>query len=45
MNGKGDSPRNCFSRQFKRNYSLIKWKEKANKKTLDKKLKTNNIKL
>lgn len=23
--GKGDKPRNCFSKQFKDNYDLIKW--------------------
>jgi hypothetical protein len=23
--GKGDSPRNCFSAQFRDNYSLIDW--------------------
>lgn len=25
MNGKGDSPRNCFSKQFKNNYDDISW--------------------
>ena len=24
-NGKGDSPRNCFSKQFKDNYDSINW--------------------
>jgi len=28
--GKGDKPRNCFSKQFKDNYDLIKWKSKDN---------------
>jgi hypothetical protein len=29
--GKGDSPRNCFSKQFKDNYDLINWsKHKQN---------------
>lgn len=27
MNGKGDSPRNCFSKSFKDNYETISWKE------------------
>lgn len=33
--GKGDSPRNCFSKQFKNNYDSINWnrnKEKKKKK-------------
>ena len=25
MNGKGDSPRNCFSHSFKENYDSIHW--------------------
>lgn len=25
MNGKGDKPRNCFSKQFKDNYEQINW--------------------
>ncbi len=33
--GKGDKPRNCFSKQFKDNYDLIVWKNK--KKQPDKK--------
>lgn len=28
MNGKGDKPRNCFSRQFKNNYDAINWGSK-----------------
>jgi len=33
--GKGDKPRNCFSKQFKDNYDLIDWphKKQKNKKT------------
>lgn len=26
QNGKGDSPRNCFSKEFKENYDQIQWK-------------------
>jgi hypothetical protein len=25
MNGKGDAPRNCFSKQYKDNYETINW--------------------
>jgi hypothetical protein len=32
MNGKGDSPRNCFSKQFKSNYDNINWRRP---KTID----------
>jgi hypothetical protein len=32
MNGKGDSPRNCFSKEYKKNYDAIDWKNKKNKK-------------
>jgi len=28
--GKGDSPRNCFSKRYKNNYDLIKWTDKKN---------------
>jgi hypothetical protein len=31
--GKGDKPRNCYSKEFKNNYSEIDWKPK---KKLDK---------
>jgi len=31
--GKGDKPRNCFSKQYKDNYSSINWRSK---KKLDK---------
>jgi hypothetical protein len=39
MAGKGDKPRNCFSKQFKNNFDLIDWskpktKKSSNKKTL-----------
>jgi|TARA_R110000751_G_scaffold71563_3_gene145293 hypothetical protein len=27
MAGKGDKPRNCCSKEFKKNYDEIKWKE------------------
>lgn len=27
--GKGDKPRNCFSKQFKENYDKIKWHSKS----------------
>ena len=30
MNGKGDAPRNCFSKQFKDNYETINWSKKKN---------------
>lgn len=29
MNGKGDNPRNCFSKRFKDNYEQIEWKKDA----------------
>lgn len=25
QNGKGDSPRNCYSKRFKENYDVINW--------------------
>lgn len=28
--GKGDKPRNCFSKQFKDNFDLIKWDSPVN---------------
>lgn len=28
--GKGDSPRNCFSTDYRDNYDLIKWTDKKN---------------
>jgi hypothetical protein len=33
MNGKGDAPRNCFSKQFKDNYETINWSKKKPVKT------------
>jgi hypothetical protein len=38
--GKGDAPRNCFSKQFKQNYNKINWK--SNDKKLVGKTKVNN---
>jgi len=35
--GKGDKPRNCFSKQYKTNYEKINWKNK--KKQLHKNYK------
>jgi hypothetical protein len=35
MSGKGDKPRNCFSKQFKDNFDQIKWLSKNIKKDLD----------
>lgn len=29
--GKGDSPRNCFSKNFKKNYEAINWTPKIKK--------------
>lgn len=29
--GKGDSPRNCFSKKFKENYDQIDWGERKTK--------------
>lgn len=38
MSGKGDSPRNCFSKQFKNNYDEINWgHEKKEKKQIEEK--------
>lgn len=28
--GKGDSPRNCFSKKFKQNYEEINWNRNSN---------------
>lgn len=30
--GKGDKPRNCFSKNFRNNYDKILWKKKREKK-------------
>jgi hypothetical protein len=35
--GKGDKPRNCFSKQFKNNFDQIDWKKK---KEPERKVKT-----
>ena len=37
QNGKGDSPRNCFSKQFKDNYETINWSKKISAKTSEQK--------
>ena len=31
-NGKGDKPRNCFSKKYKKNYDSISWGKKKSKK-------------
>lgn len=31
-NGKGDKPRNCFSKKYKKNYDSINWGKKKSKK-------------
>jgi hypothetical protein len=36
MAGKGDKPRNCYSKEFKKNYGEIKWKKKRDKDIKDK---------
>ena len=38
--GKGDKPRNCFSKKYKNNYDDINWDDKN--KTLKKKKNSNN---
>ena len=38
--GKGDKPRNCFSKQFKDNYDEIDWGYKSSIKKLIEKEKT-----
>jgi len=35
MAGKGDKPRNCYSKQFKNNYDKIKWSYKSESKFKD----------
>jgi len=37
--GKGDAPRNCFSRSFKNNYDSINWSEEKDKSLIKKELK------
>lgn len=34
QNGKGDSPRSCFSKKFKDNYSEINWEKKEKQSPL-----------
>ncbi len=41
MNGKGDSPRNCFSKQFKNNYDDISWNNSKSTDSLSGSLKGN----
>jgi|TARA_R110000744_G_C19143855_1_gene538612 hypothetical protein len=36
MAGKGDKPRNCYSKKFKNNYKEINWKKKHDKSIKDK---------
>jgi hypothetical protein len=38
MAGKGDKPRNCFSKKFKENFDKINWK-KQNKTSISKSTK------
>lgn len=40
--GKGDSPKNCFSNRFKKNYDGISWKEESQKSLIKKELKKQN---
>jgi hypothetical protein len=40
--GKGDSPRNCFSHNFKNNYDSINWLEEKDKSLIKKELKKQN---
>lgn len=40
--GKGDKPRNCFSKQYKDNYSIINWRSK---KKVDKNRFADQIKI
>lgn len=35
MNGKGDKPRNCFSKDYKSNYEEINWGSAAESKFKD----------
>jgi hypothetical protein len=45
MNGKGDKPRNCFSKNFKDNFNLINWSKTSNiKKDTKIKNKSSSIK-
>ena len=40
MAGKGDKPRNCFTKQFRDNYNQIKWNRKKVKKKRCRSMKT-----
>lgn len=42
--GKGDSPRNCLSDRFKKNYDTINWKIENQKSLIKKELKKQNSK-
>lgn len=42
QNGKGDSPRNCFSEKFRKNYDLI-FKKNKNKSKKNKGKKNDRI--
>lgn len=37
MNGKGDKPRNCFSKQYKNNYDEINWNTSSESQFKDRK--------
>lgn len=39
--GKGDKPRNCFSKQFKENYDNIDWKKSYKNSNKHLRLKNN----
>jgi len=40
--GKGDSPRNCFSDRFKKNFDSINWSGEKDKSLIKKELKKQN---
>jgi hypothetical protein len=41
--GKGDKPRNCFSKQFKNNFNQINWNKKKESETFVKSTKGKKI--
>lgn len=41
-NGKGDTPRNCFSKKFKDNYELINWNKSKKSNVVCDKLSDNS---
>jgi flagellar hook-basal body complex protein FliE len=41
--GKGDKPRNCFSKQFKTNFDQIDWKQKKKSEVQEKTFKGKKI--